>query len=268
MKKALCWVAFLVLAAQAPLWCYDQTPSNWQIVPECIWSPATGGGTWVTELQVLSFEPSTGLNVHFFNVDGHRGPFPLYGSFSFYSVIKWTNILQSIDALDSGTYNYYGKVGAVWFEALGTSAAIAVQASTYNGNYGKNFPSLSVVEANTAGVGRPMVLLNAMQSAKFRTFIGLFNTSDSTTFSLAIRIYTTGVTMIGSEIVKTMAPLSYVTFNPFVEAGVGSGTYTNAWIHVYVNSGDSTARAVMCFGSVANNYTNDTYALIARPYTP
>ncbi len=54
MKKALCIIGLLVLAAQLPLWGYDTSPSTVQIVPEAIWAAATGGGTWVTELQILS----------------------------------------------------------------------------------------------------------------------------------------------------------------------------------------------------------------------
>ncbi len=264
MKKALCCVAFLVLAAQVPLWCYDQSPSSWQVVPECIWAPATGGGTWVTEIQITTFATCTGINVYFFNVDGYRGPFTLYGSLSQWYSIRYSNILQSIDALDPGVYNYYGKVGAVWFEALG--GTIEVQAKTVNGNYGKTFPSLGVVESNSVGTGRPMVIQDLVQTSTYRTFVGAFNTSNSTTFVVTFRIISASNTTVGVDIVKTMAPLSYISFNPFVEAGVGSGTYSNCWLYIFATSGDATTRGVMCFGSIANNYTNDTYALIPRMF--
>ena len=38
MKKSVCIVGFLFLAAQLPLWGYDISPSNRQIVPEVIWA--------------------------------------------------------------------------------------------------------------------------------------------------------------------------------------------------------------------------------------
>jgi hypothetical protein len=58
MKKGLCIVGFLALAAGLPLWGYDTSPATIQLVPEVIWASAAGGGTWVTELQITNFGPN------------------------------------------------------------------------------------------------------------------------------------------------------------------------------------------------------------------
>ena len=114
-----------------------------------------------------------------------------------------------------------------------------------------------------------MVIQDLVQSSTYRTFIGAYNTSSSTSFIVTFRIINASNGTVGVDIVKTLAPWgagSFVSFNPFLEAGVGSGTYSNCWLYIFATAGDATARGVVVFGSIANNYANDTYALIGRMF--
>jgi len=266
MKKVLCIAAFLVLAAQLPLWSYDTSPSNQQIIPEAIWAPATGGGTWVTEIQILSLASTAADVFAYFDVTGGTtvGPFLVSSGLTQFHSARSANILSTLDALDSSSFVYYGKVGALWFETSNINSLIQVQAKTVNGNYGKTFPGLNIIESNTAAEGRPMVFLDLVQNAKYRTFVGAYNTSSTATYVVRFQIINGNNVQVGSLIDKTLAPFGFISFNPFTEAAAPAGNYENCWLTVDVLSGGSDFNGVMCFGSIANNYTNDTYALIAR----
>jgi hypothetical protein len=260
-------VAFLVLAAQLPLWSYDQSPSDWQVLPEATWALASGGGTWVTEVQITSFATTAAdINVYFYYNGGYTGPFPLYAGLEQYHSVRYSNILATIDSLDSGDTVYYGKAGAIWFWTTSTSSAIQVQAKTVNGNYGKTFPGLGVVDANTAAQGRDMVIEDVVQDTTYRTNIGVFNSSIDATYTVYFTIVDSADSTVGSEFSVILAPRNFRSFNPFNLAGVPSGTYSNCWLYISVTAGGTATRAVFCYGSLANNYTNDTYALIARMF--
>jgi len=71
---------------------------------------------------------------------------------------------------------------------------------------------------------------------------------------------------VGTPFSKTFAAWTYLSFNPFVVAGVGSGIYDNCRLYIQPTvSGNSGAGTwgLFCFGSSANNTTNDTCAHIA-----
>ena len=264
MKKGLCIVWFLVLAAQLPLWCYDSSPGNVQIIPEAIWASATGGGTWVTELQILSLA-STPADVWVFMAysGGSTASFQIASGLAQFHSVRFSNILSTLDTLDSSSFVYYGRVGTLWIYAENSDSRIQVQAKTVNGNYGKTFPGLNIVAGNTAALGRPMVFLDVVRNATYRTFIGAYNTGNAA-FTVRFTIIDADNAMVGSFFDRTLPANAFLSFNPFIEAGVTSGNYENCWLIVDVLSGGSDANGVMCFGSIANNYTNDTYALIAK----
>ena len=72
---------------------------------------------------------------------------------------------------------------------------------------------------------------------------------------------------IGSNITKSLAPLEFISFNPFTEAGVAAGTYyydAYLWFEGTNPTQNDWAWGIMGFGSIANNTTNDTTSLI--PY--
>ena len=265
MKKILCVAGFLVLAAGLPLWGYDTSPSNWQIVPEVIWAPATGGGTWVTEIQITNFGPNPATVALIFNTAAgyaHQGydvgPIPVNNS------VKYSNILQTLDGLDPTATVYYGKVGAMsFYEDSGN--LIQVQAQTVNGNYGKTFPGLNVVLGNTLGLGRPMMIQGLVRNATYRTSIGITNAGEDS-YTVRFTIYNATYSVVGAYFEKTIGQYGFLSFNPFVQAGVTTGDYDNCWLYVEVISGATGAEAPIAYGSIANNYTNDTYALLAKQY--
>lgn len=266
MKKALCVVVFVFLAAQVPLWSYDQTPSSWQVLPEAVWAAATGGGTWVTEAIITNFSSSESsqINCYFHYNGGSSANITLPYTLGQYESLKSINILYTMDYYDSSSLAYYQKAGAVWFWTESTSA-LAVQAKTVNGNYGKTLPALSVVAANSVAQGRRMVIQDLVQNSTYRTNCGFFNSSSLTTYTLWCVILSQSGTTVGSAFPISLPPYHFVSFNPFAQAGVPSETYSNCMLYIYATVGGSDVRGVMCYGSLANNSTNDTYALIARP---
>jgi hypothetical protein len=263
MKKGLCFVAILVLAAQLSLWGYDTSPSDVQIVPEVIWAAATGGGTWVTEIQITNFaaEPAI-IEVWFDYSGGSRGNIILYTGLAQYHSVRFSNILSQLQTLDS-SFTYYGRVGALTLE--GSPGLIQVQAKTVNGNYGKTFPGLNLVAGNTAAIGRPMIIQGLAQNATYRTSVGVFDEEGSAP-TVQFTIVDANNSTVGSTFSKTLPESGFLSFNPFVQAGVPSGTYENCWLLIEMTATSYGTGGLMCFGSIANNYTNDTYALIAKTY--
>ena len=267
MKKVLCLAGFLILAAQLPLWGYDSSPSNLQIIPEAIWAPATGGGTWVTELQILgrASTPPADVLVYLAYNGGTTLPIQVTTDLAVYHCARFSNILSTLDALDSGSSVYYGRVGALWVWTMDQDSRIQVQGKTVNGNYGKTFPGLNAVEGNTAVMGRSLVLLDLVRNATYRTFVGVHNSGTSA--FVRFMIINADNVQVGTFIDKTVPADGFISFNPFTEAAAPAGDYENCYLTIDVLSGGgSGAWGVMCFGSIANNYTNDTYALIARSW--
>ena len=263
MKKALCIVGFLVLAAQIPLWGYDTDPNFLKMVPEVIWAPATGGGTWVTELQITNYGPTTaGILVTFDYAGGSRGV-RLHEGLAQYRSVKFSNVLATMDALDPGAFDYYGRVGALYISAEDLNCRIQVLAKTVNGNFGKTFPGMSPVAGTTAAQGRPMVIQDLIKSSMYRTSVGVYNTSSYYTYVVKFTIFDANHVQVGASFEKTLDPIAFLSFNPFAQAGATAANYENCWLHIEVQSGGSDPRGVMCYGSIANNYTNDTFALLA-----
>ena len=267
MKKIAILLFFFLALLVSPfsLPAYDYSPSNWKVIPECIWAPATGGGTWVTEIELTSMSATATVQVFFCYGGGlKRGSFTLVANLALYHSVKYSNILQTIDALDSGAFTYYGKVGAVFFYTLGPT--FQVTAKTINGNYGKTFPGLSDhVAANTAATGRYMRITNLVNNAAYRTVTGFFNTSNLYVYTVTFTIFTSSYGVAGSSFTKTFGCWEYMAFNPFVQAGVGGGTYDNCWLFINV-TGSISDHGIMCYGAIANNISNDPSAIIAYPY--
>jgi len=266
MKKALCIAGFLILAAQLPLWGYDTSPALFQVVPEAIWAAATGGGTWVTEVQITNFGASAASIVVFFDTSAGAGNFiTLPGTIPSMNSVKYSNIVATIDAVDPSATVYYGKAGGLWV-ANASSENIQVHAQTVNANYGKTFPGLNIIAGNTALQGRPMIIQGLIRNATYRTSVGVYNIDSSVNYVIRFTIYNSAYAVVGSYFEKTVLPFSQISFNPFVQAGVTSGDYDNCWLYIEVTTG-STGNGAMFYGSLANNYTNDTYTLMAKQYT-
>jgi hypothetical protein len=71
--------------------------------------------------------------------------------------------------------------------------------------------------------------------------------------------------MVGASFDKTVAPYTQISFNPFVQAGITTGDYDDCWLYIDVTAGASDV-GIIPYGSLANNYTNDTYALMGKQY--
>jgi len=267
MKKGLCVVGVLVLAAGLPLWGYDTSPSTWQVVPEAIWAAATGGGTWVTELQITNLG-STAISIGlFFDTAAGTGATILIGPIAAANSVKYSNILATMEALDSSGRVYYGNVGALYLYETSLTGLIQVQAQTVNGNYGKTFPGLNVVVGNTVALGRPMMIQGLVRNATYRTSVGVYNPQGTTSYTLRFTIRNATNGTVGAYFERTLGPYGFSSFNPFVQAGITTGDYDNCYLYVVATAGDSAELAPMVYGSIANNYTNDTYALIAKQYS-
>ncbi|MDH4197198.1 MAG: hypothetical protein OEW05_07325, partial [Candidatus Aminicenantes bacterium] len=224
MKKRPCLVVFLVLAAQLPLWGYDSSPFSVQIVPEAIWAAATGGGTWVTEIQVTNLGAEVPyLNAAFSCAGGTSGQFPIAIALAQNKSIRFSNILSTLDALDSSGFVYYGQVGVLSISSSDIGSRIQVQAKTVNGNFGKTFPGLNPIEGNSAAKDRPMIIQDLVQNATYRTFVGAFNGNLSLVF-VRFRIVDGDGAQVGSVVEKAIPVMSFVSFNPFKEAGFATGT--------------------------------------------
>jgi hypothetical protein len=265
MKKALCLAAFLVLMVQVPLWCYDTSPSSWQIVPEAIYATATGGGAWVTELQITSFGTvPAAIYVYFDYTGGSRGSFLLHAGLPQYRSVRYNNILGELQVLDPG-FTYFGRVGSLFCYTESSESLIQIQAKTVNGNFGKVFPGLNPLEGTTAAAGRPMLIQDLVQNATYRTSVGLYN-SDDVSITVTLTIVDQDNVTIGLPFTKTLNAYGFLSFNPFVQAGVPAGTFANCWLYINVTTGGSSGNGLMGYGSIANNLTNDTSALMARQY--
>jgi len=264
MKKLLCVAGFLVLAAGLPLWGYDTSPATIQVVPEAIWAAATGGGTWVTEVQITNFGASAASIQVYFDTGTSGAPINLPGTIPSMNSVKYANILATIDSADPSATVYYGKAGGLWVLCL-SAQNIQVHAQTVNANFGKTFPGLNLVSGNSALQGRPMIIQGLIRNASYRTSVGVYNVDVSVTYTLRFTIYNSAYAVVGSYFEKTVNPYTQISFNPFVQAGVTSGDYDNCWLYIEAITG-STGYGPVFYGSLANNYTNDTYALMAKQY--
>lgn len=258
-----------LLAVPAASQNYDSSPAQDIIIPECIWAPATGGGTWVSELQILDRTGGSVVTARFFYGTSYREISNLWTAPpSPFQTVKFSNILSTMQSLDP-SFTYYGRVGTLWIYSQDASHLIQAQARTVNGNYGKTFPGLRWVDSNSINVNRQMLIMDATHSETYRTFVGFFNaTVAGTTMTISVNITNQYGSLIGNPIIKTLAIGEFMSFNPFVEAGLGQGTYDNCFLYIsalYSDSWGTNTRGTFCFASSANNYTNDTAAHIAIP---
>jgi hypothetical protein len=235
------------------------------MLPEAVWSAATGGGTWVTELQITDHTGSSSVDAYYYYTTGAYRAVSLWTSPGYENSAKWSNILATMQALDGG-FTYYGTSGCLWLNTQGTGNLISAAARISNGNYGKTLPGLQWTDSNTANLNRNMRLMNIMFSSNYRTFGGFFN-AISGGYSMTVRLWVigTGWVYYGATD-ETFAPWEYKSFNVFTRCGITSGTYTSNWLWVNPTaSGSSGAntKGLICYGSIANNTTNDTYAIIA-----
>jgi hypothetical protein len=236
---------------------YDNSPYDYIIIPEAIWAPASGGGTWVTGLQITSgYNSTTGtVSVVFIYGGGnYRGFFTVWTNPQNHQQIEFPNILEHLQSLDSA-FDYYGRVGALAINFTEGLKGIAV-ARTSNGNYSKTFPGLNAKDCNTVSLGRNMIVGYLVNNPTYRSAVGLISYGTGTVDCYMV---VAGGWYTGNVITKTLVPLDYQSFNPFVEAGIQGNNYDYVNLEVFGTSGTF----VYVFGATTNNTTNDPGAQIA-----
>lgn len=272
MKRYFIFIASLgllaLLVVPAASQVYDNSPARRIVIPECIWALASGGGTWVSEVQITAKVSGTQVTV-LYQAGTVQRIVTLFTSTAAHQTFKYSNFLSTLQSLDAG-FTYYGTVGSVFLDTQSDSYPIWASALTVNGDYGKTYPGIRWVDANTANLNREMVIPNIIQTSQYRTFVGFWN-AISGGYSMTVTFYVmspNNYTYLGNSFTKTFAPWEFMSFNPFTEAGI-TGTVPNSWLLIWPSTSGSSGTNTMglvCFGSIANNYTNDTYALIAIPF--
>jgi hypothetical protein len=241
------------------------SPSDYIILPGCIWAPATGGGTWVSEVQVTDVTGGSMVSAYFSSGGGsRRGPITIWNnSGGARCSAKFSSLLSYLASMDAG-FSYYGRVGAVEFITQDANHRIQVGARTLNGDYSKTFPGLIPAEENTAVVSRPMIIQDFVNNATYRSTCGFFNpTANSVT--VEFRLYDGNGATVGAPFSKTFVGYDFKAFSPFTEAGQPYPIYAydNAYLVVTPTSGSGS---LVCFGASANNTSNDPAAHIAVQY--
>lgn len=254
-------MVFCGFLAVGTVFAHDNSPAWIQVIPEAVWATASGGGTWVTEVQITTFTDNTDVKVWFMYNGGIRGPITLQTGLSIWQSRGYTNILSSLQSLEGGAFTYSGRVGALWFQTQDTTKKIHVQARTRNGNYGKTFQGLGWVDSNQVQFSPSVqrgVIQNLVNNSTYRTFVGFVNT---TSYAITVEFIVVAFnnTGVGVPFTKTIPAYGFVSFNPFEEAGRPYPTYshTNCWLYISPQSGTGK---LMGFGSSADNYTNDSAA--------
>ncbi len=231
------------------------SPSNYKVIPEVLWASASGSGDWKTEVQITDITGGSEISVYYNSITGdRRGPISLFTGSGPGVSGKTANLLQSLEALDPG-FSYYGTAGAVEFVTQDSSHTIHVIARTYCGNYSKTFQGLNLVDENTAGYLRPVMVQNLVSDSTFRTTLGMFNPGTNPITAEFSIIDQDGNTA-GTPFSITFNSKQFTPINPFVEAGVPypSDSYSNTWIRIDVTSG---ADQLFVYGATANNTSND-----------
>lgn len=259
-----------LLACGAALRAQDLTPAPGMIIPEAIWADASGGGTWVTELQITVKASGTTVVAGFIFGDGLLARrVDLATTTADYQTLYYPNILAAMQSLDP-TFTYKGRVGTLVIGDSAFTSPVWVQAMTVNGDYGKTMPGIGLLDSMTANVGRDMVIPNLRQSATYRTFVGCINGSyPPAAMTVTFRLMDPSGFVELASFTKTFAPSDFKAFNPFAEAGLGAAEIPHCWLLIHPVSCTSTGEGsfgLASFGSIANNSTNDTYALIAIPF--
>ncbi len=247
------------------------------VLPEVIWAPATGGGTWVSEVQVTDVTGGSVVAVFFNGSDGQRrGPFPLWSGTGPGRSGRFSNVLSTLAGLDPA-YGYYGMVGALELQTQDRQHEILVSARTVNGHYSKTFPGLNPAAAENTRLYYSLSglrILDLSNNDRYRSTCGLFNPTE---YSIPVALgLVSPAGSIGRSFEKSVPAHGFVAFDPFAEARVPYPAFScdSARLELsepfdgpIANYGNvlpgSTGRWVMLFGATADNQSNDPAAHLA-----
>lgn len=248
---------------------YYNSPVRIIILPEVIWADASGGGTWISEVQIFARRLGTVVDATFYYAGGSRQVMNLWTSTADYACVRYPNILQTLQTKDP-TFTYQGKVGALLLSCqVDGDYRIQAMARTVNGNYGKTHPGIAWADMYSANVDRQMMIQGLINTAAYRTFVGfLCAPADGQPMTVEFEVCTGDNVVLGTPFTKTFNAGAFASFNPFTEAGV-TQAYDNCYLWINPTASGSSGEnsiGLFCFGSTANNTTNDTAALIAVQY--
>jgi hypothetical protein len=234
------------------------------ICPEVIWALATGGGTWVSKLQITDRTGGSIVRFLFYygssSVSGTLWTSPGYGN-----SVKYSNILSTISSITGASQ--YGRVGTLYLYTQDAGHIIMADVETVNGNYGKTFPGLQWTDENSININRPGVIQNLTNTSQYRTFVGCWNgAAGGWTMTVTFQLGNSSWVQIGSSFQKTIGAWDFVSFDPFVEAGVSGGSYDNVVLYASVSVANPSPyeKGLFWFGARANNTSNDPAALISK----
>jgi subtilisin family serine protease len=237
---------------------YYNLPASRLILPEASWATASGGGTWISELQLWDKMGGSIVEVYYNSGTNRRGPFTLWDNTggAAGSCIRFANILQTIDELDGDVFTYFGTGGALELITQDGSQLIQAAVRTCNGNYSRTFPGLADVATNTAsGFGGMLAILNVSNDGSYRPSVSLFNTSADSA-EVEVKIVGSDGAQVGGTIHRSLAGHEQNTIVDEVRANM----YSNADIHVAVTAGNGR---VIASGQTAHNASNDPAAHLA-----
>jgi hypothetical protein len=244
---------------------YSNSPAEYIVLPECIWAPASGGGTWISDVQITDLTGGSAVTAYFDYGGGlRRGSIAVWtNSGGAGRSMKFSNFLSTLGSIDTG-FTYYGRVGAVEFVTQDSSHKIQVAARTKNGNFSKTFPGLRLADSNSADTTREMIIQNYTNNSLYRSTCGFFNPT-ANAVTVEFRLYNNAGATIGSAFTKTFAGYDFKAFNPFNEAGIPYPGASNDNVILAVKPTSGSGK-VICFGASANNSSNDPAAHIALQY--
>jgi osmotically-inducible protein OsmY len=230
---------------------YANSPEQKKILSEVNWST-----NWTSTVEITDVSGGAVVQVYYNTGANRRGPFTLWtNSGGANRSVTFANILQTIDGLDSGVFTYLGTSGALELVTQDGSHLIQAAVRTFSGNYSRTFPAFGENGANTAAVGRKLLIPDVSNDGSYRPSVVLFNTTANSATVDGWIMGADGI-QIGSTFTRTLAghEMSVITTE------VRADTYSNAYIIISVTSGTGT---VLVSGQTANNTSNDPAAHVA-----
>lgn len=240
---------------------YENSPDAVKVIPEAIWAGATGGGTWQTEIQVMSRSSGTQVHGTFYHSGGVRAV-----NFSVtldqWDTFKHSNILQFMGNIDTG-FDYYNKVGALVIYAQDNSHNLQVNSRTWHSSgYGKSFNGMTIVNGQTINSTLKWgSILNLSQDSATRSSMACFNIGSSDIEVTFYIMNSSGYAL--RSFTKTFAANEFQAFNPYAEAGLSAETYSNNFVYLSWQSGSGN---LFVIGASAKNATNDPSAHTFLPW--
>ncbi len=246
MKSCIIKVtAILVLAAglaatAVPAAAADTSPSRVVILPEVVdgRGGARGAGRWASEVQIMAYTPGTEISATFYVGRTIRPVGVIATSVGRYELVKFSNLLRRLGELDK-EFSYSNRTGTVKLETQDGSHPIVATVRTYSGAQSRVMQGVPLIDDNTATVGRPVMLLNLMNSKGLKSLAGFWNGSADGYVLLEMGIIDANDRELGVLFYEGLEANEQLTVDPFARAGLSKMNLTNVylWINPVQGSG-------------------------------